>query len=117
MVAVAPLCVFQLWFGSDNVRTYQIVKSQEQHHSEHALIRIGNYFLDGDGVSREEQLVYRWITEEYFPAVVLREFDPYTEPDCTSGEEPFYISDDGVEQLVRLLDRDFDKNEILDLLK
>lgn len=107
---------FRIWLGPDNVRTYQIVKKPEQLHSEHVFIRIGDRFLDGDGVSGSYQMEYRWRFEERLPVVIIREFDPETEPDHVNGEKPFYIGDSHINQLVKLLDHHFNKEEILECL-
>lgn len=108
---------FSLWFGRDELRTYQIVKIEEQKHSEHAFVQVGNWFLDGDGVSGLYKMEHRWLFEERLPGVIIREFDPDTEPDHVNGDQPFYIEDDRIHALVQLLDRHFDKNEVLETLK
>lgn len=108
---------FSLWFGRDELRTYQIVKTEEQKHSEHAFVQVGNWFLDGDGVSGFYAMEHRWLFEERLSGVMIREFDPDTEPDNVNGDQPFYIEDDRIHALVQLLDRHFDKDELLGLLK
>lgn len=108
---------FVLWFDSEELRTYQIVKSPDHYHSEHAFVRIGDWFLDGDGVSGFNQMEHRWLYEEGLARVIIREFDPDTEPVHTNGEVPLYIADDLIEKLVRFLDEHFDKNEVLHLLE
>jgi hypothetical protein len=108
---------FLLWLGRDELRTYQIVKTPEQHHSEHAFVQVGPWFLDGDGVSGFAQMKYRWQFEERLPDVVIREFNPETEPDHVNGDQPFYIEDDRIHALVRLLDQHVDKDELLEVLK
>lgn len=108
---------FILWLGRDELRTYQIVKKPEQHHSEHAFVQVGRWFLDGDGVSGFAQMEHRWRFEERLSGVIIREFDPDTEPDHVNGDQPFYIEDDRIEILVQLLDQHFDKSELIELLK
>lgn len=107
---------FILWFGAEYVRTYQIVKTSEQFHSEHVFVRVGDWFLDGDGVSGFNEIKNRWLFEEGLPSVIIREFEPETEPVHINGDVPLYISEDRIEALVRLLDERFDKQEVLQLL-
>nr|WP_040109381.1 hypothetical protein [Jeotgalibacillus malaysiensis] len=106
---------FQIWFDSEDVKTYQIVKDSSQWHSEHAFIKIGDWFVDGDGVSSYAQMEYRWLYEEHLPTVIIRDFDPNTEPDL-NGEKPYYVSDEKIHQIVRHLDATFHKENILNLL-
>ncbi|MCR6108650.1 hypothetical protein HXA32_20475 [Salipaludibacillus agaradhaerens] len=104
---------FIIWLGPDHARSYQIVKDSEQGCSEHAFIRIGLWFLDGDGVSGLDQMFYRWRFEEGLSDIIIREFDPETEVDHTNGEKPFYIRHDHILKLVEILDRHFNKKEFL----
>lgn len=108
--------VLQLWLG-EHVETYQIVKQLDQQHSEHALVRVGEYFIDGDGVSTLEELIRRWYEEEGFSNVIIRPFNPLTEPVHINGEEPFYIEEDVIVYLVSELDKYFSKENVLELMK
>lgn len=108
---------FLLWLGRDELRTYQIVIKPEQHHSEHTFVQVGRWFLDGDGVSGFAQMQHRWLFEERLPGVIIRQFDPDAEPDHVNGDQPFYIKDDRIQTLVQLLDQQFDKDDLLALLK
>lgn len=108
---------FLLWLGPNELRPYQIVKTHEQHHSEHAFVQVGRWFLDGDGVSGFYEMQYRWRFEEGFSDVIIRPFNPEDEPDHVNGDQPFYIEDDRIHALVRLLDRHFDKSEVLGILR
>lgn len=104
------------WLGSDQVKTYQIVKSHNEVHSEHALIKVGEYFVDGDGVSTHDELYTRWIDEEGLPSVIVRPFEPELEPNSLSGEEPYYINDNKNQQLIKLLNETFNKENVLEIL-
>lgn len=107
---------FQLWFDSDEVKTYQLVKKEDRFHSEHAFIKIGNFYLDGNGVSSHDQMEYTWLIEEGFPNVFIRQFDPENEPDNVNGDKPFYIDEERINKLVSLLDVNFNKEEVFNLL-
>lgn len=107
---------FIIWFDSEELRTYQIVTSPDHYHSEHAFVRIGDWFLDGDGVSGFDEMEHRWLFEEGFPSVIIREFDPDTEPVHVNGDEPSYIAEERIGELVRLLNAHFHRDEILELL-
>ncbi|MCA1012805.1 hypothetical protein [Halobacillus halophilus] len=108
---------FMIWFGSDSLRTYQIVKEPDQFHSEHAFVRLGDWFLDGDGVSGLLEMKHRWLYEEGFSAVIIREFDPETEPNHSNGEEPHYIHPALIRKLVQILDKHFHHQEVYALLQ
>ncbi|GAF21050.1 hypothetical protein JCM19047_720 [Bacillus sp. JCM 19047] len=108
---------FLLWFDSNQAVPYQIVITPGQYHAEHAFVRIGDWFLDGDGVSTFDAMVDRWRYEEGLPCVFVRKFNPETEPDDCNGEHPLYISDKSIQKLVQILDSQFDKETILELLK
>lgn len=105
-----------IWLGAENVQTYQIVKEKNQQHSDHAFIKLGDYFLDGDGVSNLNQMKKRWFFEEGLPNVYIQPFNPLTEPSF-QDEEPFYIDDDSIEILVNELKETFDKYKVLFLFK
>ena len=107
---------FLFWFDSEMVIPYQIVKSPDERHSEHVLVRIGQVFLDGDGVSTESELIDRWKYEERLGNVVLREFDPSREPAHKNGEQPYYVSDSSIQQIVEYLEKKLNKDEILECL-
>ena len=108
---------FQLWLGSENTVPYQIVKTIDQHHSEHALVRVGAWFLDGDGISTHLQLLLRWHIEEGFENVIIRPFKPDLEPAHTDGELPYYISEAHIHELIRMLDRNINKKNLLSHLR
>lgn len=59
---------------------------------------------------------YTWLYEERLPHVIIREFNPSEEPIHTNGEEPFYIEQESIIKLVQLIDDEFNKEEILNLL-
>jgi hypothetical protein len=107
--------VLQIWLGEENVQTYQIVVDPEEHHSSHVFIKLGNYFIDGDGVSTRKKLHKRWIEEEHLPAVYIRPFNAITEPLNSDGEENFYISNESILHLVSELNIFFDKECVLEL--
>lgn len=104
------------WLDSPFLKTYQIVKYENEEHSEHALIRIGEYFIDGDGVSTYDQLYERWLYEEDLPSVIIRPFEPETEPSSIGGEEPYYIDYTEHKKLMNKLEEKFDKRNIIELL-
>lgn len=105
-----------IWLGAENARPHQLVKSNHQFHSEHAFVQVGPWFLDADGVSSWLEMEHRWLYDERLPLVIIRPFDPETEPDHTNGDSPHYIEDETIEKLARMLDERFDKNEVLSLL-
>lgn len=110
-----------MWLGEKNIVYYQIVKHPNDEHSEHGLIRIGEYFIDGDGVSTYEQLLHRWLTEEWAGKqngiLYIQKFNPETEPvHEPTGEKPFYIEDEKIQSLANKLKETFDKDHVLSLL-
>lgn len=106
----------RLWLGTDNTEPYQIVKTKHQEHSEHALVRVGQWFLDGEGVWERSQLIQHWIEEEGMPGTsYLRPFEPSTEP-LYEGEIPYYIPDTDIRKLAAMLEERFNKEEVLRLL-
>lgn len=107
---------FLIWFDSEMVMPYQIVKSPEERHSEHVVVRIGQVFLDGDGISTESELIDRWKYEERLGNVFLREFDPLNEPAHRNGEKPYYVSDSSIQQIVEYLDKYLSKKKIFECL-
>lgn len=94
---------------------YQVVRSPEQKHSEHVLVRVGHWYLDGDGVSSEEELVRRWHEDEGFGTVVLRRFDPDREPPDENGRPGFLLNDEKVGRLARLIDDRVGRGVLLSL--
>lgn len=104
-----------IWLG-EVAEPYLIVSQKHHQHASHAFVRIGNYFVDGDGISTRQALYQRWRRAEHFPSVYIKPFNPLTEPNTRSGETPFYIEDSGIIQLIDLLQNKFDKNYILQLL-
>lgn len=109
----------QLWLDNELVKPYQIVKVREHTHSEHALIRLGNCYIDGDGISTYNGLYQRWRRVERFPHVYIRPFNPLEEPanDRTNPpEEPFYIEEASIKKIAKELDRYFDKEALVQLM-
>jgi len=105
---------FMLCFDFD-VEPYMIVQDPNHLHAEHALIKIGDYFLDGDGVSTEEQLIYKWKNDIGLAQVFLKPFNPLQEP-SSETEEPYYIHDESIHELARALDHTFDQDCLQQLL-
>lgn len=103
------------WLSKDNVLTYQIVKNHEDNHSEHAFVKAGNFFIDGDGISTNDELIHRWLYEEGLSSVVIREFNYITEPIHKNGEKPYYISEESINTLAKLLDERFNKQNVFSL--
>ncbi|MEK4487966.1 hypothetical protein MHH81_20880 [Psychrobacillus sp. FSL H8-0484] len=110
---------FQLWLSDEDIQTYQIVKRRDCLHSEHALIRLGSCYLDGDGLSSYQALYQRWRYVERFPHVYIRVFEPKTEPANLAmklPEEPFYIKEESIELIAKELDATFDKKALVLLM-
>jgi hypothetical protein len=105
-----------IWFGPDLTKPVYITKREEDRHAEHALIQIGCYYIDGDGVSSHRQLVKRWLSVERLPSVIVRPFNTAEEPNHHSGEETYYIDEQNIEKLVKLIDSRFNKENVLQLL-
>ena len=110
----------QLWLGEENAQPFQLVKDITQEHSEHALVKVGKYFIDGDGISTYTEVYTRWFIEEGFSKVFIKPFNPTTEPPhitSSNVEEPYYIEDESINKLVTLLDNHFQKELLLQLLQ
>ncbi|UOE58144.1 hypothetical protein [Cytobacillus oceanisediminis] len=108
-----------LWLGQENIAYYQLVKGKEETHSEHALVKIGDYFIDGDGISTYYALYKRWRRLEKFPSIYIRPFNPENEPALLINgklEPPYYIKDDSIQLLVKALESSFDKKNVIELL-
>ncbi|MCA1064631.1 hypothetical protein QTG56_23780 (plasmid) [Rossellomorea sp. AcN35-11] len=111
-----------LWLGEEHITYYQIVKHPNDNHSEHALIKVGNFFLDGDGISTYDEMLHRWLTEELVGIrngiLYIQMFNPGTEPPHKpTGEKPFYIEEDKILLLSAKLEETFDKENVLKTLK
>lgn len=105
----------QIWLKGENVQPYQIVKSKEKLHSEHAFIKVGNYYLDGDGLSTHKRLYQRWRYDEGLSHVFIRPFNPEIEPDNSNGEEPFYVERESIQLIATALQEAFDKKKFVKL--
>lgn len=104
------------WLGEENVQTFMLVKNPEDEHAEHVFLKVGDYFIDGDGTSNFKRMQERWIKEEHFSNVIIKPFNPDEEPSHKqSGNEPFYIEDHLVQELVQRLNERFSKDETLKL--
>ncbi len=110
------MTAIRLWLGTDITTPYQIVKEEQEAHSQHVIAKVGKYFIDGDGISITDDLIDRWLYIEKLPRVILRSFDPNEEPNDTYGEEPFYIDDNNIITLVQNLDNEFNKENVLTIL-
>lgn len=106
----------RFWLGEENTTPFLIVKRREDQHAEHAIVKVGEYFLDADGASTRHALYKRWRKVERLPRVFIRTFDPDKEPAHQNGEEPFYIEEDSIVKLVGLLAERFDRSKVLQLL-
>lgn len=99
---------------SDLIEPYEIVKNPKHVVAEHAFVKVGNWFIDGDGVSTKEQLRKRWIEEEGFPSyLIIRPYDYESEP---SDEDAYCLTHPELQELAALLQERFDGKEILSLL-
>ena len=100
----------------DAATPYQIVQSEDQRNSEHALVRVGDWYLDGDGVSSETELIRRWYEDEELDRVVLRPFDPDQEPPEHAGERSSFCLDEArVCELAELIDAKVGREALLSL--
>lgn len=105
-----------IWFDNPyNVVPHQIVKDASDTHSQHTVVCINGWYLDGDGVSSYELLKHRWEKEEGLRSIVIRPFSPENEEVDRNGEEPFYIEDEEIKDIVKKLEAAFDKEDILAL--
>lgn len=99
-----------LWLGDEAI-PYQIVTDESIRHSNHALCKVGNYFIDGQGIHSKSEKIKIW-KEEGIDPIILRPFDVKNEPN-NGDEEPFYYEDFLINKMAELLDIHFDKNEFL----
>lgn len=105
-----------IWLDSPyDVETHQIVKDESDIHSQHTLVCINGWYLDGDGVSTYEDLKHRWEIEEGLRSVIIRPFSPEDEPANRNEDEPFYLEDEEIKDIVKKLDAAFDKEHVLEL--
>lgn len=104
-----------LWLAGEDVKTYQIVRSKERLHSDHAFVKIGSYYLDGNGFATHKRLYQRWRYEEGLPSVFIRPFNPETEPEW-NGEEPFYVAKRSIELIAGALEERFDRKKVIELI-
>lgn len=51
-------------------------KTQKEIQPQHALVQVGNYFIDGDGVSTKDALIKRWETLEGILNIKIEPFEP-----------------------------------------
>lgn len=101
----------KLWLG-DAAKPYQMVTDENIHHSNHALCKVGSYFIDGYGIHNENEKKKIWKEEEGLDPIILRPFDFLDEPD-DNGEEPFYYEEKFIQNLVDLLDQSFKKEDVI----
>jgi hypothetical protein len=101
------------WLGKDVTETWALRFSKKSKAIEHALVKVGNFFIDGDGASDLETFIKRWIYEEHAPGVILDRYDFDREP---AENVPFYISDAGIDTLVAMISKNIDKNDALAIL-
>lgn len=104
----------KLWLG-EAAETYQIVTDENIHHSNHALCKVGSYFIDGYGIHSENEKKKIWKEEEGLDPIILRPFDFSTEPD-DGGEEPFYYEEYFIQKLKDLLEHSFEKETFIKAL-
>src|ERR1035437_3812116 len=57
------------WLGTENAQLY--VLENEEGNSEHVLVRCGDFYLDGDGVSTKDEFLDRWELDEMIDGPVL----------------------------------------------
>lgn len=103
-----------LWFDDKRVVPYQLSRHPYPSHGEHGLVRIGDFYIDGEGISTKEGLMELW-SEQCSHPLYLHPFDPVQEPPL-NGEVPCYIEDDKMRVLAEKLDERFNKKEVLQLL-
>lgn len=103
----------QIWLDEENVNTYAIMSEENEEHCDHAFIKVGELFIDGDGVSTEKEMYERWLYEEMLPEVYIYPFDPINEPPSEDGTLPVYISEEAIQTLVNRLEKRFDKRHVL----
>ena len=109
----------EYWMEDEPIQTYQIVKNRSCLHSEHALIRIGKCYIDGDGISTYHALYQRWRNVERLSHVYIRPFKPEVEPPNTAmgiPEVPFYIEEESIEIIANALASRFDKKKLVSLM-
>lgn len=58
--------------------------------AQHVLLKMGNYYLDADGISTEKALIVRWIKFEGLKTPYLRPFHPFDVPE--SPRDPNLIN-------------------------
>lgn len=104
-----------IWFNDDKVRPYQIAITPFPSHGEHGLVRVGDLYIDGDGIATKEMLIDRWQNQYLDHRVYLNAFVPENEP-SSNDQEPFYIEDFKIKELVKHLNARYNKNEVLSLL-
>lgn len=104
-----------LWLAGEDVKTYQIVRTRERLDSDHAFVKVGNYYLDGCGISTHKRLYQRWRYEEGLSRVFIRPFNPETEPDW-NGEGPFYVATESIKLIAGALEEAFDKKKVVALM-
>ncbi|WP_240416626.1 hypothetical protein [Paenibacillus periandrae] len=105
-----------LWLGEIHAIPYLIVICKEDQHAEHAVVRVGDYFLDGSGLSTKHALYQRWRYVERLPHVFIRSFNPSEEPDHRNGEPPYYIEEALIQNLATLLAERFNRMRLLQIL-
>lgn len=48
---------------------------------QHVVLKMGNYYLDADGISTEKALIARWMKYEHLETPYLRPFHPFDIPE------------------------------------
>ena len=78
----------------------------------HAVLTVGDWLLDGNGVSSDGGLLKKWGCQTLRGGVELREFDWDVAQDTGVETDP-----DMEDEVVRLLDSEFNRTAVLEALK
>lgn len=109
------MSAIRMWLGRNETKVYQVVKNPEELHSEHVLVKVGNWFLDGYGVSKYDDIINTFVIAEGFARPVLREFDPSYEP-MYQQRKNYYAPSYVIWTLANLLQERFDASATLRIL-
>lgn len=95
---------FRLWARAGGTRVQQVAIWNDRGRAEHVLVRSGDCYLDGDGISTLDEIVHRWDTLE---GVSVRAVSPVTDRWLRDNHPDYLEPDESMQTLVAELQERF----------
>jgi|ERR1035437_910768 hypothetical protein len=99
------------WIGKD-VSIYALCQKNESSEAFHLLVRVGDFYLDGDGVSSSEEIFKRW-SKNLVEDLTLVPFENHMWPQdfYSARYEELHV----IRPLIKMMERGLDRSSFMQL--